>query len=499
MFRSSAPAAAPYQLFLEHNSELRTNTQLVVLENLRHAHPNKYVSFVSTSSCDLEEFAKAGHASLQSISEPAQYAESLAYFAPRSRLSQELGDIARQSIFEKLAYQHDGADLIVYRVEWPRDFGGIERYYYIVADLSDEDPKAPPKQVQTLLAKAGKHTQDLHEEMYVFQSGCWRKDKKMWASVRSATWDDVIVDSDIKKDLIDDVDGFFSSREVYQEYGVPWKRGIIFHGQPGNGKTITIKAILAALAKRDFPIPGLYVKSFADQRRGPEASIDSIFAQARNMSPCALILEDIDSLVEEKVRSYFLNQLDGLDSNDGILIIGSTNNLDKLDPALSKRPSRFDRKYHFKLPNNAQRKRYADYWGAKLTKNPRVDFNDAVAQYVADLSDGFSFAYMKELFVVALLIMAGQRGRRQPTTEEEKEAATGGDTEEPPPPALPTALSDNLLAKLMQRQAKILQNEMASAESTQAAAKPAKDVKEDDSKLAAYQQQLVDLEARNRK
>jgi transitional endoplasmic reticulum ATPase len=60
-----------------------------------------------------------------------------------------------------------------------------------------------------------------------------------------------------------------------------------------------------------------------------------------------LIFEDPDSLITEETRSYFLNEIDGLESNDGILMIGSTNHLSKLDPALSKRPSRFDRKYHF--------------------------------------------------------------------------------------------------------------------------------------------------------
>lgn len=77
---------------------------------------------------------------------------------------------------------------------------------------------------------------------------------------------------------------------------------------------------------------------------GDEASMEIIFEKARSEAPCVLILEDLDSLITDQNRSFFLNQLDGLGGNDGLLIIGTTNHFEKLDPALSTRPSRFDRK-----------------------------------------------------------------------------------------------------------------------------------------------------------
>ena len=58
-----------------------------------------------------------------------------------------------------------------------------------------------------------------------------------------------------------------------------------------------------------------------------------IFTKARQVAPCLLILEDIDSLVGERVRSYFLNEVDGLESNDGILIIASTNHCECMSTA----------------------------------------------------------------------------------------------------------------------------------------------------------------------
>lgn len=77
---------------------------------------------------------------------------------------------------------------------------------------------------------------------------------------------------------------------------------------------------------------------------GEEAAMADVFNKARQLAPCVIILEDLDSLINDRNRSFFLNQLDGLEGNDGLLIIGTTNHFERLDPGLSTRPSRFDRK-----------------------------------------------------------------------------------------------------------------------------------------------------------
>src|SRR3569833_2669614 len=68
---------------------------------------------------------------------------------------------------------------------------------------------------------------------------------------------------------------------------------------------------------------------------GPEYSIKQIFEKARQYAPCYLVFEDLDTIVSDNVRSYFLNEVDGLKDNDGIFMIGSTNHLDRLDPGIS--------------------------------------------------------------------------------------------------------------------------------------------------------------------
>lgn len=76
----------------------------------------------------------------------------------------------------------------------------------------------------------------------------------------------------------------------------------------------------------DRSISTLVVKTLAQRSFGPQMSLRQIFTKARQIAPCLLLFEDVDSLVTDQVRSYFFNEVDGLENNDGIFMIGSTNN-----------------------------------------------------------------------------------------------------------------------------------------------------------------------------
>jgi transitional endoplasmic reticulum ATPase len=78
-----------------------------------------------------------------------------------------------------------------------------------------------------------------------------------------------------------------------------------------------------SLASRPTPIPTLYVKSLG--KSCDQDDVRSIFDKAREAAPCLLVFEDIDSLVSDNVKSFFLNEVDGLEGNDGVMMIGSTN------------------------------------------------------------------------------------------------------------------------------------------------------------------------------
>ncbi len=91
-------------------------------------------------------------------------------------------------------------------------------------------------------------------------------------------------------------------------------------------------------------------------------------------------------------------------------MVASTNHLDKLDPGLSSRPSRFDRKYLFPLPSESERILYCSYWRSKLAKNKvKIEFPKELCPAIANITDGFSFAYLQEAFVATLLAIAEKR------------------------------------------------------------------------------------------
>ena len=163
--------------------------------------------------------------------------------------------------------------------------------------------------------------------------------------------------------------------------------------------------MMHSLYDRVDPIPTLYVRTLTNVY-GPEYAIGQIFSRARQQMPCFLVFEDLDSIVSDRVRSYFLNEVDGLLNNDGILMVGSTNHLELLDPGISKRPSRFDRKYLFPNPDMDQRVQYCEFWRHKLMDNEEIEFPVKLNKAIASITKGFSFAYMQEAFVAALLEIA---------------------------------------------------------------------------------------------
>jgi len=228
----------------------------------------------------------------------------------------------------------------------------------------------------------------------------------LWLEVQKADWKDVILKEEFKESLQKDITSFFKSEELYKQLAIPWKRGLIMYGPPGNGKTISIKAIMKSI-QAEGHIP-LYVKSFQSYQ-GEEGSMAAVFEKARQVAPCVIVLEDLDSLINDRNRSFFLNQLDGLEGNDGLLVIGTTNHFERLDPGLSTRPSRFDRKYIFDDPDREERALYAHYWQNKLAGNDAVDFPDSLVAEVAELTYDFSFAYLKEAFVSTLVLLIGDK------------------------------------------------------------------------------------------
>ncbi|KAK1073967.1 hypothetical protein LTR74_001524 [Friedmanniomyces endolithicus] len=142
---------------------------------------------------------------------------------------------------------------------------------------------------------------------------------------------------------------------------------------------------------------------------------------------------------------------DGLENNDGIFVVASTNFLDRLDPGLSKRPSRFDRKYLFPLPNEHERTLYCEYWRHKLSHNAAIVFPAKLAPAMSRITPGFSFAFLQECFVATLLILARD--------EDDAYVVRGADDDE--------GLEKYELWRVFRRQADILRKEVEGEEDQQ--------------------------------
>ncbi len=238
--------------------------------------------------------------------------------------------------------------------------------------------------------------QEQDKGISVFNGEDFSGNLELRESIRQSKLEDVVLAGDMKRRIAEDVSAFFDSESTYRDYRIPWKRGLIFIGPPGNGKTHMVKALINHVDK-----PSLYIRSLTPVYGSALEAIESVFFTARQSAPCIMVLEDLDSLVDDNNRSAFLNELDGFYENSGILILATANHPEKLDPAILDRPSRFDRKYHFAMPGTEERVKYMDLLSLRLDEKARP--TDEMIYQIALETDGFSFAYLKELFLSSLM------------------------------------------------------------------------------------------------
>jgi transitional endoplasmic reticulum ATPase len=300
--------------YFHHSSGQRINTDIVLVEALRKQYPHLELVVVPQGLTNLLAYASAGFAKVTPLEDAVRdpvYGVGVkwrSYLPPYRRLDPGPGAFVENIIFGKFLYKWKDQEIILYVADG-RDGGGFYppvRNHYILT--------ANEHKVDELIKLASLWGSQLHNEVWVFDQGYWQKSAELYDSVMKANWSDVILDEDMKKSLIADVTNFFDGQHTYQSLKVPWKRGVIYHGPPGNGKTISIKATMHTLYNRGtkdddkrMTVPTLYVRTLASYS-GPEYSLRQIFTKARQEAPCYLVFEDLDSIVSDHVRSYFLNE-----------------------------------------------------------------------------------------------------------------------------------------------------------------------------------------------
>lgn len=202
------------------------------------------------------------------------------------------------------------------------------------------------------------------------------------------TWEELFLPENIKKEMKELVENFLNSKDFYLKNKIPWKRGVLLYGKPGNGKTSIIRTIISEYNFKPVTIV-------------PGANVDSMreaFSYAEEQSPSLLYFEDLDSLIEAGLDvSSFLNLLDGISTKNGLLVIATANDVRKLKANITKRPSRFDRKFEIPLPNAEMAYIYIKRWFENLLTPKKCRELAKQAE-----KHEFSYAYLKELYISSM-------------------------------------------------------------------------------------------------
>ncbi|MEW6208412.1 MAG: ATP-binding protein [Acidobacteriota bacterium] len=350
-----------------------------VSQLLARLHSDRAMIEGSSQAFDLDAYARAGLCSV---------ARELSIHRQISTEWQGRGDDLlpeTENGYFNVLWQGHLLDVLL--VSWSDD-GCWSRYHWIVAESREI--------AERFFLDVCNWATEVRGEILVFDGSVWSKNERLFEAIRAASFDNLILPVSLKQEIQNDFARFFASRELYESYSIPWKRGVLLIGPPGNGKTHTVKAIVNQLRR-----PCLYVKSFKPRYGTVQGSIGAVFNRARQTAPCLVVLEDLDSLIDDKTRSAFLNEMDGFATNTGVVVLATTNHPERLDPAILDRPSRFDRKYHFNLPAAAERLRFIEAKNESLQPDMRLSEEGLIV--VVKLTEGFSFAYLKELFLSSMM------------------------------------------------------------------------------------------------
>jgi transitional endoplasmic reticulum ATPase len=179
---------------------------------------------------------------------------------------------------------------------------------------------------------------------------------------KDVSWDAVGGVEDVKQLLVENVVYGITRREAFLAVGIKPANGILLHGPPGTGKTLLAKVIARESGANFIAVrgPELRSKWFGES----EERVRSVFAKAREVAPCIVFLDEVDAIAPARGKDFggstdtivnqLLAEMDGIEGNDGVVVIGATNRVGILDPALL-RPGRFEYQIHVPLPDATAR------------------------------------------------------------------------------------------------------------------------------------------------
>ena len=175
--------------------------------------------------------------------------------------------------------------------------------------------------------------------------------------VKDRSWDSIVLESEVKHEINANTVDFLRRNDEWSKYGIPLKRGILLAGEPGTGKTIICKALMAEA-------DGITCVTTNGYALDDDDYITELYELAEDLSPCIVFIEDIDLIGQSRMEFGYqrgsallslLSVMDGVEEQQEVVTIATTNCLETLDKALSERPSRFDRVIKLSRPSIEQR------------------------------------------------------------------------------------------------------------------------------------------------
>ncbi|MCB2217497.1 MAG: ATP-dependent zinc metalloprotease FtsH [Desulfobulbaceae bacterium] len=240
----------------------------------------------------------------------------------------------------------------------------------------------------------------------------------MEQGTNKVTFADVAGIDEAKEELEEIID-FLKDPHKFTALGGRIPKGVLLAGPPGTGKTLLARAIAG---EADVPFFSISGSDFVEMFVGVGASrVRDLFIQGKKHAPCIIFIDEIDAVGRHRgaglggghdEREQTLNQLlvemDGFESNEGVIIVAATNRPDVLDPALL-RPGRFDRQVVVPIPDVGGRQKILEIYGKKTKMAPNIDYD-----ILARGTPGFSGADLENLINEAAL-MAAREGAKEIT------------------------------------------------------------------------------------
>jgi ATP-dependent Zn protease len=207
-----------------------------------------------------------------------------------------------------------------------------------------------------------------------------------------------IIGQDYVKKQLNECINYMNNADEFKKFNYKMPRGILFVGPPGTGKTMMAKALATEAAVNVIAVAAADFEN-AFYGSGPK-NVRHLFKVAKKNTPCIIYIDEIDSIgmrndIKFADKSSMINtlliELDGFDNNTNILVIASTNNPNKIDPAIL-RSGRFDKEIVFDLPNPSERKQYFEMIDKKFLSQAFIDDYDNNINTLVRYTTGLSLA-----------------------------------------------------------------------------------------------------------